>query len=271
MVSSAKNARARRARRNAPMRFTRNHFCANHYRATRQLVNIYFDLFIPAKQPAKIAVMAMDDEELFDTTRGKLLLLLCRGPKTVNELMDELGVTDNAVRAQLVNLQLAGLVRPVGLRPGTRKPHVDYEATPKARQLFPTAYEPVLRTLVDVLQERLKPEETGALIREVAQRIFATHIGDLREQDPNRRATELYDKLREIAPGLTLNESDQHLEVRACGCPLASVTGTHPEVCELLAAILTELLGTQVRERCQRDESPRCCFEVFKSAPINPS
>jgi len=215
--------------------------------------------------------MAMDDEELFDTTRGKLLLLLCRGPRTVNELMDELGVTDNAVRAQLVNLQLAGLVRPVGLRPGTRKPHVDYEATPKARQLFPTAYEPVLRTLVDVLQERLKPEETGALIREVAQRIFATHIGDLREQDPNRRATELYDKLRAIAPGLTLNESDQHLEVRACGCPLASVTGTHPEVCELLAAILTELLGTQVRERCQRDESPRCCFEVFKSAPINPS
>ena len=30
---------------------------------------------------------------LFETTRGKLLLLLCQGPRTVNELMEELGVT----------------------------------------------------------------------------------------------------------------------------------------------------------------------------------
>jgi len=206
--------------------------------------------------------MATDSEELFDTTRGKLLLLLCRGPRTVNELMDELRLTDNAVRSQLVNLQLAGLVRPVGLRPGTRKPHVDYEATPKARQLFPTAYEPVLRTLVNVLQERLKPEETDALMREVVQKIFGAYIGELREREPDRRATELYEKLRGIAPGLAMVEGNRRLEVRSCGCPLASVTASHPEVCNLLAAVLSELLGTQVRERCQREESPRCCFEV---------
>jgi DeoR family suf operon transcriptional repressor len=224
----------------------------------------------PQSSLLKLQWMAMDDQELFDTTRGKLLLLLCRGPKTVNELMDELGVTDNAVRAQLVNLQLAGLVRTVGLRPGTRKPHVDYEATPKARQLFPNAYEPVLRTLVEVLQERLKPEENGALLREVVQRIFATYIGNLRETEPDQRAAELYEKLRVIAPGLILNEANQHFVVRACGCPLASVTASHPEVCDLLAAVLSDLLGTQVRERCQRDESPRCCFEVSKSMPVDP-
>src|SRR5687768_5065392 len=116
--------------------------------------------------------MAPDDgQDLFDTTRGKLLLLLCRGPRTVNELMEELGVTDNAVRAQLANLQQAGLVRQVGLRPGTRKPHVDYELTPKARQLFPRAYEPVLRALVDVLRERLPAEQARSLMKEAAQRL----------------------------------------------------------------------------------------------------
>ena len=30
------------------------------------------------------------DPKLFDTTRGKVLVLLCRGPRTVNELMEEL-------------------------------------------------------------------------------------------------------------------------------------------------------------------------------------
>src|SRR5688572_1076349 len=114
-----------------------------------------------------------DDRALFETTRGKLLLLLCRAPRTVNELTEALGVTDNAVRAQLANLQQAGLVRQVGLRPGTRKPHVDYELTPTARQLFPRAHEPVLRTLVDVLEERLPRRERESLMREVARRILA--------------------------------------------------------------------------------------------------
>ncbi|HXE56264.1 MAG TPA: ArsR family transcriptional regulator [Tepidisphaeraceae bacterium] len=208
-----------------------------------------------------------DDKELFESTRGKLLTLLCQGSRTVNELMDELGLTDNAVRAQLANLQLAGLVRQVGLRPGTRKPHVDYELTPKARQLFPGAYEPVLRTLVDVLRERMKPEEATNLMREAARRIFASCVGELQEQEPGRRAAELYEKLRAIAPGLMLEQGERQLELRACGCPLAAVTASHSEVCELLAAVLTELLGTEVRQRCQREETPRCCFELTKNRP----
>jgi predicted ArsR family transcriptional regulator len=208
--------------------------------------------------------MTDDEKEMFETTRGKLLLLFCRGPRTVNELMEELGVTDNAVRAQLANLQIAGLIRQIGLRPGTRKPHADYELTPKARQLFPSAHEPVLRILIDVLKERLKPEENHSLMREVASRLFATWAGELHETEPDRRVIELYEKLRGLAPGLSLASDDQNTEIRACGCPLASITGSHPEVCKLLATVLTDLLGTSVRERCQRDESPRCCFEFTK-------
>src|SRR5689334_921290 len=112
------------------------------------------------------------DRDLFETTRGKLLLLLCRGSQTVNELMAALGLTDNAVRAQLANLQEAGLVRQIGLRPGVRKPHVDYELTPSARTLFPQAHEPVLRTLVQVLYESLPPQQAASLLRDVARRML---------------------------------------------------------------------------------------------------
>lgn len=210
--------------------------------------------------------MGQDDgRELFETTRGKLLLLLCQGPRTVNELMEELGVTDNAVRAQLVSLQQGGMVRQVGLRPGTRKPHVDYELTPKARQFFPRAHEPVLRTLVDVLRERLPAAKTQSLMTEVAQRVLGGLVGELRERKPDRRAAELYEKLKGLAPGLALVDGADHLQVRACGCPLASVTACHPEVCELLADVLSDVLGTKVSERCDREETPRCCFEVAKA------
>ena len=80
-----------------------------------------------------------------------------------------------------------------------------------------------------------------------------------------RRTAELYEKLSAIAPGLAMEEGEGQINVRACGCPLASITESHPEVCDLLAAVLSELLGTNVRERCQREDSPRCCFEVSKA------
>jgi predicted ArsR family transcriptional regulator len=203
-----------------------------------------------------------DDRDLFDTTRGKLLLLLCRGPRTVNELTAELGITDNAVRAQLANLQQTGLVRQVGLRPGTRKPHVDYELTPQARDLFPQAHEPVLRALVDVLRERLPERESRALMKEAARRLLAPCTVNLRERKPAARADELVRRVKALAPGLSLEEAQDHYRVRACACPLASVTATHPEVCTVLAEVLSELLGTKVREACDRNESPRCCFEL---------
>src|SRR3712207_2092688 len=102
-----------------------------------------------------------DDRGLFDTTRGKLLRLLCQGTQTVNELAEALGLTDNAVRAQLAALQTTGLVREAGMRPGVRRPHVDYELTPKARTLFPQAYEPALRTLLDVLRRQLPADQVA--------------------------------------------------------------------------------------------------------------
>ena len=203
-----------------------------------------------------------DDHDTLGTTRGKLLLLMCRGPRTVNEMAEALGVTDNAVRAQLTNLQSEELVRQVGLRPGLRKPHVDYELTPKARRSFPTAHEPVLACLVDVLRERLDPEQARSLMKETARRLLTASVGQLREGEPRERAGELLEKLREVAPGVSLQEEQGLLRVRACGCPLASVTESHPEVCGLLAEVLGELLATGVREHCDRNESPRCCFEV---------
>lgn len=215
--------------------------------------------------PVVESVYMPEPEDLFETTRGRLLLLLCRGPLTVNELMEELGVTDNAVRAHLANLQQSGLVRSVGLRPGVRKPHVDYELTPKARRLFPGAHEPVLRTLVDVLHERLPREQVEPVLKEVARRVLASWAADLNAATPRGRLAELVERLKRFTAGVALREQDDRTVVQACGCPLASVTAEHPDACRALAAVLGELLGGTVREACDRADTPRCCFEITDS------
>jgi predicted ArsR family transcriptional regulator len=202
------------------------------------------------------------EDAALDTTRGRILGLLCRGPCTVNELAAELGLTDNAVRAQLERLARDGLVRQAGTRPGTRKPHADYGLTPEARRVFPRAYEPVLKHLVDVLADRLPPEQTAAMLKEVAGRLFREGIGEIRSGEPAARLAEVVERLGGLGAGIHVQESTEGVQVRAGGCPLATVTANHPELCELLARVLGEVLGGEVRQRCDREDIPRCLFEL---------
>src|SRR5947209_5108632 len=96
------------------------------------------------------------DKRFLESTRGRIVLLLRRGGRTVNELAAALGLTDNAVRTHLTALERDGLVHQSGTRPGTRKPNTTYDLVPEAeQQLFPKMYGPILRHLLDVLAERL--------------------------------------------------------------------------------------------------------------------
>src|SRR5688572_15109948 len=97
------------------------------------------------------------DKRFFDSTRGRIVALLRGTTKTVNELADELGLTDNAVRAHLLSLERDGLVTQSGVQRGTRKPHFAYELAAEAERLFPKAYDALLNQLIAVLKGRLTP------------------------------------------------------------------------------------------------------------------
>src|SRR5438046_2637898 len=130
-------------------------------------------------------------KELFGATQGRILVLLCRRRGTVAELAAELAVTKNAVRAQLQRLVRDGLVALAGSRRGVRKPHVEYELTDKARQLFPRAYEPMLEGLADVLTARLSKRMSGKLIAEALRQSIDRHIDGLSGRRPRARLEEV--------------------------------------------------------------------------------
>src|SRR5574341_1702227 len=69
------------------------------------------------------------DKRFFASTRGRIVALLRGTTRTVDELAEELELTDNAVRAHLLSLERDGLLRQSGLQRGTRKPHFAYELT----------------------------------------------------------------------------------------------------------------------------------------------
>jgi predicted ArsR family transcriptional regulator len=204
-------------------------------------------------------VTSRADQRFFSTTRGRVVQLLRRASRTVEELAQALGLTDNAVRAHLATLERDGLVRQGGLRRGPGKPSYTYDLTPDSERLFPKPYGPVLRRLLDVLAEHLGPEELEAALREVGRRLGGDFKAD---GDPRRRLEAAVAALNELGGLAELEERDGRPLIVGFSCPLAAAVPGHPEVCRLAEALVQEIVGAPVRECCERAEPPRCRFEV---------
>jgi predicted ArsR family transcriptional regulator len=209
------------------------------------------------------------DEKFFESTRGQVVALLRRSERTVEELARALDLTDNGVRVHLAVLERDGIVRQRGSvrrSSGGGKPAYVYELTQKAEDLFPKAYEPTLRRLLDVLSERLGPEESEALLRSVGRRLAEEHpMRADGAEGTHARLEAAVEVLNELGGLAELEERDGALVIRGYSCPLAGVTPDHPEVCRMAQTLITELAGVPVYERCDRGERPRCCFEVAHS------
>ena len=204
------------------------------------------------------------DQRFFRSTRGRIVTLLRRSGRTVEELAGELGLTDNGVRAHLATLERDGIVRQRGsVRRGSGggKPAYVYELTPEAEELFPKAYEPVLRRLLDVLSERLGPEESEAVLRSVGRRI-AEERGVSSADGVRSRLEAAVGVLNELGGLAEVEERNGGFVIRGYSCPLAAVTPDHPEACRMAETLVAELTGLPIHEHCDRGESPRCCFEV---------
>ena len=211
------------------------------------------------------------DEKFFESTRGQVVTLLRRSNHTVEELAWALGLTDNGVRAHLAVLERDGIVRQRGSvrrSSGGGKPAYVYELTQEAEELFPKAYEPALRRLLDVLSERLGSEESEALLRSVGRRLAEEHSmrADGTADGAHARLESAVEVLNELGGLAELEEHDGTLVIRGYSCPLAGVTPEHPEVCRMAETLITELAGVPVYEHCDRGDRPRCCFEVATSA-----
>ena len=196
------------------------------------------------------------------STRGKILALLRAKSYTVNELAQALELTDNAVRSQLTSLERDGLIQQLGTRPGFRKPHILYTLTGEAEYLFPTAYGPLLRHVLEVIGKRLPLPELRASLREVGRTAAKEHMNQVKDKTRNQRIEFALDVLKTLGGDAAVEESERQRFIRGNGCPLSAATAYQPEACLIVEALLSEIIGIPVKERCDHGEAPRCRFEI---------
>lgn len=201
------------------------------------------------------------DRHFLQSTRGRIVSLLRRANRTVNELASTLSLTDNAIRAHLTALERDGLVHRSGTRHQGHKPHHTFSLTPEAEDLFPKVYGPLLHQLLDVLAEQLAPEVIEEIVRATGHRMAGKyrHRGGGQLRDRIQRALAMLGELGGLAE---LEEKDGQLFIRCFGCPLSLAVAGHPEVCRLVETMLTDAAGVPFQERCQREEAPQCYFEI---------
>jgi predicted ArsR family transcriptional regulator len=197
---------------------------------------------------------------LFASSRGKIVRLLRRAGRSVNDLAAALGLTDNAVRAHLTRLERDGLVQQVGSRPGFRKPESMYDLTPEAERLFSKAYAPVLGALVGELEARLSEGELDVLLRDVGRRLAAPHLAAMAGLSLRERGEQTLRILEELGGLAEVEERDGKVQIRGFGCPLSQGVAAHPKLCVVAQGLVGALLGREVREQCERGDRPACCF-----------
>ena len=201
--------------------------------------------------------------------RGRIIRLLRRGEKTVDELAAELGVTDNGVRSHLTVLEGGGVVEQFSIRrtgtPG--KPATVYRIARDAEPNLSAAYAPILEALLVALENRFDATELDSLFREVGRKLAEEQAAAPESASLAARARLAAALLGELGAEIDVEQIDAGAVLRGHACPLASAVRVQPGVCRAMEELVAGVTGATVTECCDRaDGSARCRFEIRRSA-----
>ena len=192
--------------------------------------------------------------------REQIVELLRCGPRTADEIAEQVGLTTNAVRQHLATLERDGYVVRQGPRrvPSAGKPPIVFAIAPQVEAALSRAYAPVLTAVAAALPDHVPPQALEALLADVASRLATlapTPRGDFQHRvRAGAAALESLGGLIEV-DGSTL---------RACSCVLAEAVAARPELCRAVEMFVSAVTGLDAREHCDRTGAPRCRFLLTK-------
>jgi predicted ArsR family transcriptional regulator len=204
-------------------------------------------------------------QQLLDTSRGRIVSLLQRGPLTADDIASALELSASGVRTQITAMERDGVVRRRGSRAGTTRPSRVFELTPEVEQLLSQAYIPLLTQLVDVFAETMPARQVDGLLRQVGKKLARQLSAGRPSGSLRARVTFASEVLNKDLGAVTHVEENGRYIIRGQGCPLSALTGKHPAVCRAMESLVKELVGASVHECCDREQRPRCCFEIKRT------
>jgi len=202
------------------------------------------------------------------STRIEVLELLRRkGRCSAESIASDLGVTPNAVRQHLTNLERDGFVVSQPERGGRGRPSLLFALTERADSVFPKRYGQLATMVLQEVEAMGGPEA----LDEVFSRVAARHASAI---EPDLEGLTFDDKLQRVVTWIgragTLAEQTETAEgvkVTIHNCPFRNTALKFPQVCTITPHLMTRLLGTAVSQADSiHRHDPYCSFVVQRPA-----
>ena len=203
--------------------------------------------------------------------RADILLALKRAqPLTAKQLAQQLGVSVNAIRHHLKELEAASLIAYGRVQRGVGAPTFAYRLSPDGEALFPRAYE---ETLTQLLQ---RVAEQGG--RQAAVGLFEDHYRDLTQQLQTELAGAAASERLDLVARLMNQQGYMAEWQEAAGtfrlsehnCAIRAVAERFPEVCAAEERFLLDVLGAAVERRAHIASGCNSCEYAITFTPAPP-
>lgn len=218
-----------------------------------------------------LAIITVD--QLPDSRRAILLALKRQGSATIAQLAEELELTGEAVRQQLLQLQREGWIEAKVMRAADRgrtgRPATSYVLTAAGDHLFPKHYDVLNVQMLDAVEGELGPEAAKRVLKRVADDKAAATEPALRGLNLEQRMHRLKDWYLTGDPYMNVEKVDDGFYLVERNCPFINTAMTRPALCSISVNALSKLLGVKVvREQKFQDGAGRCVFHVYANEKI---
>lgn len=182
--------------------------------------------------------------------RGETLLEIKKSqPLTAKELAAIFGVSANAVRRHLKELEAEGLVQYGRERRGTGAPTYAYRLSRDGEALFPNQYEKALTRLIDHVVDKEGREAAIAVVEKQYADLRGRLNGVAEGVTPFDRLRMLAGVMEDAGFMAESAEKDGRITLLVHNCALHAVANCLPEVCDTELKFLEDVLDARVERR----------------------
>lgn len=196
-----------------------------------------------------------------------LELLRRKQAASAEAISAELGITPNAVRQHLTNMERDGFVKSEPVRAKRGRPQLIFSLTEKADAAFPKRYGQLATMVLTELQDLAGPEVLDQLFERMAHRHAATIEKDLEGLSFEEKLERVVAWIGRAGTLAEATEEEEGVRVTIHNCPFRNTAMKFPQVCTITPHLLIKLLGAPVSQgHSIHRRDPYCSFVVHRAS-----
>lgn len=196
--------------------------------------------------------------------RGAILLALKRaGALTARELSEQLGLSSNAIRHHLRELESEGVIGYRREQRGVGAPTFAWHLSPAGESLFPQRYKELLTEVLDRVAAQAGRQAVVAALETRFTDLARKLEVEVADASPEQRMEVVLRALSEGGYMAEWREGEAGLTLTEHNCAIRALAERFPEICAAERRFLEQVLAAAVqRESHMLDGCPSCEYRV---------